>query len=361
MRVELASDNVINAAYAWLCDQRRHWPADCDVWDLRLRWCREKQRIQAAIQKGDYRFSPMSRVTKSDGEAIHVWSSQDALVLKALAIVLAKYLPLSRLCTHVRGHGGAKAAVRTVRDQLPHHAFVMRTDVKGYYDNIDQHRMLARLAVHVKDRSVLNLLWQVMRRTVTWGGLYRDRERGISRGCPLSPLLGAFFLRELDRAMEKLGLCYVRFMDDIVVLAPTRWKLRRAVSMVNRHLAGLGLTKHPDKTFIGRIEKGFDFLGYRFSRAGLTVASATVDRFIERIARLYEQEQFSAERPPLLGPYVRRWVGWARGGLKVKQMIRLRVSIAGQPPGDRPRSRPQRTLPMSIPPHRVPAYAASSA
>ncbi len=29
---------------------------------------------------------------------------------------------------------------------------------------------------------------------------------------------------------------------------------------------------HPDKTFIGRSEKGFDFLGYHFSRDGLRVA-----------------------------------------------------------------------------------------
>ena len=67
--------------------------------------------------------------------------------------------------------------------------------------------------------------------------------------------------------MEQQGLFYVRFMDDIVVLAPTRWKLRRAVRTVNGHLGALDLEKHPVKTFIGRIEKGFDFLGYHFSRA----------------------------------------------------------------------------------------------
>lgn len=39
---------------------------------------------------------------------------------------------------------------------------------------------------------------------------------------PLSPLIGAFFLNELDERMERLGLFYVRFMDDILVLAPTR-------------------------------------------------------------------------------------------------------------------------------------------
>ena len=51
-------------------------------------------------------------------------------------------------------------------------------------------------------------------------------------------------------------------------------------------MTGLKLEKHPDKTFIGRIEKGFDFLGYHFRREGLTVARDTVERFIERAARL---------------------------------------------------------------------------
>jgi hypothetical protein len=41
---------------------------------------------------------------------------------------------------------------------------------------------------------------------------------------------------------------------------------------------------------IGRIERGFDFLGYHFSPAGLTVATKTVTNFIGKASRLYEQE-----------------------------------------------------------------------
>ena len=75
------------------------------------------------------------------------------------------------------------------------------------------------------------------------------------------------------------------------------------------------LEKHPDKTFIGRIERGFDFLGYHFSRDGPRVAKATIERFVERATRLYEQERVGAGAPDALGMYVRRWVGWASGGL----------------------------------------------
>ncbi len=107
----------------------------------------------------------------------------------------------------------------------------------------------------------MNLLGQYLRRTAERGAVFRDYERGISLGCPLSPLMGAFFLKPLDERMERSGLFYVRFMDDILVLAPTRWRLRKAVKAVNEVLGSLCLLKHPDKTFVGRTERGFDFLG----------------------------------------------------------------------------------------------------
>ncbi len=187
--------------------------------------------------------------------------------------------------------------------------------MKSYYASIDHVLPMDRLARFIPDRSVLNLLGQYMRRTAERGGCFHDHERGISLGCPLSPLMGAYFLHELDERMERTRLFYVRFMDDILVLAPTRWTLRRAVKAVNAVLGSLRLEKHPDKTFIGKIERGFDFLGYHFSRDGLRVAKATIQRFVERASRLYEQKRVGAGAPDALGMYVRRWVRWVWAGL----------------------------------------------
>ncbi len=70
----------------------------------------------------------------------------------------------------------------------------MRTDVKVYYDSIDYRRMRGLLEATIQDRVILSLLWQVMRRTVTWGGLYWDCEQGISRGCALGAQPGTDLL-----------------------------------------------------------------------------------------------------------------------------------------------------------------------
>lgn len=168
---------------------------------------------------------------------------------------------------------------------------------------------------------MLNLIGQYLRRSAERGGLYWDAERGIALGCALSPLIGALFLSRLDEQMERLGVFYVRFMDDVLVLAPTRWRLRNTVRVLNQVLASLGLDKHPDKTFIGRIERGFDFLGYRFSPSGLSVAAPTMARFVVRAAQLYQQERRGRKRgtrpvlsPSRLGSYVQRWRRWVGVG-----------------------------------------------
>jgi hypothetical protein len=211
----------------------------------------------------------------------------------------------------VKGNGGLKGAVRDVMDNLPGYKFFCKTDVKSYYDNIDHYTLLMKLHDYIDDRIIMGYVWQFLNRCVKWGGLYRDVTRGIARGSSLSPLLGAFYLMELDRKMEELDVKYFRYMDDILILAPTRWKLRKAIRVMNQTFDELKLEQHPDKTLIGRTERGFDFLGYHFEPEGLSVADQTIERFKERIARLYEQGA-DINR---IGQYVLKWLQWSRAGI----------------------------------------------
>ncbi len=207
--------------------------------------------------------------------------------------------------------------MRQVLRHLPQHRFVLKTDVKSYYSSIGHFLVLDQLAHYIKDPRVLNLIGQYLGRCAERGGLYWEYTKGIALGCPLSPILGAFFLKVLDEQIERLGLFYIRYMDDILVLAPTRWWLRKAVKVLNRVFAALRLDKHPDKTFIGRTEKGFDFLGYHFHPDGFSVAKKTVENFLARAIRLYEQEPGEPFDSSRLGVYVQRWVGWAGAGFPV--------------------------------------------
>jgi RNA-directed DNA polymerase len=313
LSARLASDAILDRAYTWLWRPRRRGPDAADVWSFRRDRSVEKARLQAELRGGGFRFGLQERVTRESGEQIDLWSARDAL-----ALVLGEVLPISRRCVHVKGHGGAKAAVRQVVRQLPSARFVLKTDVASYYASIDHVKLLDLLSEVIPDRDVLNLVGQMCGRVAERGGLYFEFRRGIPLGCPLSPLLGAFFLDELDQNLEATGLFFVRYMDDVIVLAPTRHKLRRAVKVVNETLDALGLEKHRDKTFVGRVGRGFDFLGYHLTPGRLTLSVATVERFVERAHRLYERERGKPAGFPRLGAYTNRFAAWADGGLATR-------------------------------------------
>ncbi|MCE8554315.1 group II intron reverse transcriptase domain-containing protein [Ruegeria pomeroyi] len=312
---QIASDAILDEAYTWLCHRRRDYPANSDIWWFRRNWDVEKQRIRSDLLRGLYRFDALDRVELRDGGHVDIWTAWDALVLKALTLCLAQVLPVSPLCMHIKGYGGAKAAIRQVSEHLPQHGFVLRTDVKSYYASIDHHLLLDRLAEHINDIAVLNLLGQYLQRNICDGGNYLDIKRGISLGCPLSPFMAAFYLHELDEQFQKSNVFYVRFMDDILILAPTRRKIRKAMALVNATVSRLRLRTHPDKTFIGRIKKGFVFLGYHFIEGVVLPAPKTLCNMHEKAARLYEQKK-RGNNPAPLEQYLARWTTWVRGGLQ---------------------------------------------
>jgi len=198
--------------------------------------------------------------------------------------------------------------VRDASQLLSKYKFFCKTDVKFYYDSIDHFTLLMKLHDYIQDSKIINYVWQFLNRCVEWGGLYQNIKRGLPRASSLSPLLGAFYLLDLDREMEKMDVRYVRYQDDILILAPTRWKLKKAIRVLNRTFNELGLEQHPDKTLIGRTERGFDFLGYFLKPSSLSVARKTIERFKERIARLYEQGADAVR----IGQYVVNWLRWVK-------------------------------------------------
>jgi RNA-directed DNA polymerase len=312
---ELVSESLIDESFRWLCKQRKHFPVNSDVWHCRFHWKSIKPKLIRDLSTNRFNFQPLQKVTKASGEVIHLWTSIDSVVLKLLSLVLSHYLPSSKLCTHLKGHGGSKQTVTSIQAEIPNNTFVFRTDVKSYYESINHEILLDKLSVYIKNKMVMNLLAQYLKRSVESGGLFKDIKQGISSGCPFSPLISSFYLYELDKEMEGKPVYYRRYMDDIIVLSPSRWKLRKAIRTVNQHFEKLKLKQHPDKTDIGRISNGFDFLGYQFGQEKITVSKRTVQNHIRRITQLYEQKKHLPNWQMLLDDYRQHWVTWVLSGI----------------------------------------------
>lgn len=320
---------TVTIAWEWLCHSRKEFPAHADIWNLRFHQATELPRILDDLAAGHYTFSAMQIITRADGEEVALWSAADALVLKILTLTLQPILPCHQACYHIQGHGGHKASVRQAHRWIEggHYTFVCKTDIRGYYANIDKHHLLTLLSEHVKCPIAMNLLGQFMFYSVEKGGNFHEPRRGIPRGCPLSPLLAGFHLYELDCDLaSRKGVRYLRFMDDLLILTRTRWQLKRAVATMNGWFTVAKLTQHPDKTFIGRIAHGFDWLGYQFTASGLhSVASRTVEHFETKLHRLFEQARRRGtsmeETRQQVVAYIGRWKTWASAGLPMIDRI----------------------------------------
>jgi RNA-directed DNA polymerase len=92
-----------------------------------------------------------------------------------------------------RWAGGLKATVNDLHAALPDYRYVMKIDVKGYYESIDHTILLKQLDKDNANPFIWRLLLQVVKRSVERGGTFKSITCGISRGCPLSPVIAAYY------------------------------------------------------------------------------------------------------------------------------------------------------------------------
>jgi len=255
----------------------RPYSPNSDIWLLRRDWKHIKDEMLAQFNDGSYQFSLLDRY-EFDDAIISLWCSQAMMVLKLIAQALQHQMgdQIPKSCYHTRGHGGLKKAIIHTHEVLSKHHYVMRSDIKGYYEPIRFDVLMGIVESYVQHPVLLILLRKALRRTETRDGNFYDfYDKGIPMGSPLSPLLGTIALIPLDKAMgdkamgQVRGIFYARFMDDWVVLTRSKTALRKVV----------------------KITRGFNFLGYYMDDQKMLPSTETIRRFHERSLALYEPSQ----------------------------------------------------------------------
>ena len=104
---QVASDENIEQAFSWLCLKRKEHSPNNDVWNLRRHRQTVKSNLQQQLLDGTYQFSPQQEI-RFDTESIELWASLDALVLKAVTLVLTRHLKpnIYNQSAHVKGNDG---------------------------------------------------------------------------------------------------------------------------------------------------------------------------------------------------------------------------------------------------------------
>jgi len=110
-------------------------------------------------------------------------------------------------------------------------------------------------------------------------GVVTKTDEGSPQGGNLSPLLSAIYLNEFDQEFEKRGVPFIRYADDIVLLAKSKRASERLLETSISYLEGeLKLTVNREKSRTVSIFaiQNFKFLGFALGRNGKGIMSGFI-------------------------------------------------------------------------------------
>lgn len=162
--------------------------------------------------------------------------------------------------TH-RGVERLEKFTRRVSKNYTKPCWALKCDVKKFFASVDHKILLDLLTKKIQDPNILWLLARVISSF--------HSELGENKGLPLGNLTSQIFaniyLSELDQFVKhQLKVySYLRYADDFLILNPDPEALRQRIDTLKQFLADkLGLTLHPEKIILRRLDWGIDFLGY---------------------------------------------------------------------------------------------------
>jgi RNA-directed DNA polymerase len=295
-------------------------------------------QVQASLRDGSFRWLGYRTFEVRDPvpRTIRAAPFRDRVVHHALCAQLEPLLERRMIedSFACRVGKGTHRAVARLERFLRAGGWVVKVDVRKYFFAIDHALLRAQLRQVVADPAVLQLLDTLLdtydatpevpyplpgdHRVATAPGTEgaidaAGRPRGLPIGNLTSQLLANAFLTPVDRFIkEQLRVRrYVRYMDDLVLVAPDRATAQAWLAAVAGQLAALRLLPHPRKTQLFPATNGVRFLGFRVYPDGRRIRRDNLQRLVRRMRRQMVAVQRGHLPPDRVLASLRSWLGFA--------------------------------------------------
>ncbi len=229
-------------------------------------------QLQTSLLLQTYRPKPLETFIISDPKTRKISKSdfQDRVVHHAVCNIVEPLFDKTFIYDSYAnrvGKGTLKAIerftvfARKVSKNYNRAAFVLKADIRHYFETVDQERLIGILKRKITDARVLWLIRLILQN-------YNAKEKG--EGMPLGNLTSQFFanvyLNELDQFVKHILRVkhYIRYVDDFVIFSASRAELERHKNNINIFVKKrLLLEIHPDKSKIIPLYRGVEFLGIK--------------------------------------------------------------------------------------------------
>lgn len=243
----------------------------------------------------------------------------DRVIQQAVAQVLIPiYDPtFSETSFGYRPKRSAQQAIRTVRQRVEEgYTYVASIDLSKYFDTISHDMLLNILRERIHDERVIGLIKKFLKAGVMENGVCIPTERGSPQGGPISPLLSNIYLDKFDKLMDERGVVFVRYADDINILAKSERAANRLLQHAKEFLEGhLKLNAQKSKV-VSAYSNNFKFLGFAIGKdkngVHIRVHPKSLQKAKAKLKQLSRRNQGCNVRVSMakLAVYARGWIAY---------------------------------------------------
>ena len=191
---------------------------------------------------------------------------------------------------------GVPAAINALLGVLAKgNSHVIIGDISSFFSNIKKSDAVNKIISHCNDQKFINLFQSAIEIDLAnHEDIWQHKEAfpygdiGVGQGVCLSPFLGNLVLSDFDKEMNAGDCVCLRYIDDIIIIAPSGKAASARLRKARQLLAQLGMEFAEDKTSPAPIEASqkFDYLGIEFFNGLLRPSKRSRSSIIRRSAEV---------------------------------------------------------------------------
>ena len=260
----------------------------------------------APIQKRDGKGQPTGKI-----RPIVIASLEARIVQRAILNVLVGIPALAPYVNTPYSFGGLRkvrssdkkaddslsagpAAIKAVLDEIGRGAgWVASADITGFFTKISKSTVLSIIRDVVDDDDLMELLrvaivveLENLNELRRFSDQFPIEDIGVAQGNSLSPLLGNILLSSFDAKMNDGDCCCIRYIDDFIILAPTKKAADARLKKAKSLLVDFDMVLSPEKSAkeAQAVGKSFGFLGIEISPGFVRPAKKARIKFLNSIS-----------------------------------------------------------------------------